>query len=110
MTIAVITNTICTDVCEFADLKTALSFFAANVWTNATEVVELPEGYGIGDTLTDGVWTHKTVVEPTTDAEPDRIAALEDENKSLTAKMNAANTQITMLEDCIIEMAQMVYA
>ena len=108
MTIAVITNTTCTDVCEFADLQTALSFFAANVWAGATEVVELPEGYGIGDTLTDGVWARKTVTAPTTDE--DRIATLEAENKSLTAKMNAASTQITMLEDCIIEMAQTVYA
>lgn len=109
MTIAVITDTTCTNVCEFADLKTALSFFAANVWEGATQVVELPEGYGIGDTLTDGVWAHKAA-ESTTDEETDRITALEEENKSLTAKMSAASTQITMLEDCIIEMAQTVYA
>lgn len=108
MTIAVIKDTVCTDICEFADLDTAKAFLNAGAWQGATAVVELSEGFGIGDTYTDGTWTKQE--EPAEEAPVDKIAELEAENKTLTAKLTAASNQIEMLESCIIEIAQTVYA
>lgn len=44
---------------------------------------------------------------PTVD---DRLASLEAENKTLTAKLSAAIESNSMLEECIVEMASVVYA
>lgn len=44
---------------------------------------------------------------PTTDA---RLGALESENTTLSAKLNASIQSNQFLEDCIVEMAEMVYA
>lgn len=108
MTIAVIKDALCTDVCEFADMDTANAFLQAGAWQGATAVIEPPEGYGIGDTYSDGVWQKR---EETAREEPtDRLTELEVENRQLTAKLTAASTQIEMLESCIIEIAQTVYA
>ena len=49
MNIAVIKDGVCVNVCVFQDLKTAQSFLKANVWPGASEVLEAPDGYGIGD-------------------------------------------------------------
>ncbi|MGI5824467.1 MAG: hypothetical protein ACOX7J_02740 [Bacillota bacterium] len=38
--------------------------------------VELPDGYGIGDIYTDGVWGHPTPAEPEPTTE-ERVSALE---------------------------------
>ena len=57
MNIAVIKDGVCVNVCVFQDLKTAQSFLKANVWQGASEVLEAPDGYGIGDSYADGVWT-----------------------------------------------------
>ena len=46
--------------------------------------------------------THKTYAE--------KLAALEAENKQLTSKLNAAIQSNQMLEDCLVEMAEIVYA
>lgn len=58
--------------------------------------IELPEGLGIGDKL------------PPTPEE--RIAALESENKTLKAKITAQSEQMDFYEECIAEMASVVYA
>ena len=56
-----------------------------------------------------------TVPEPEPAPEPEptveeRVNALEAENKELRAKLAAAVESGTMLEDCIVEMAGVVYA
>ena len=108
MTIAVIKDTVCIDICEFTDLDTANAFLKAGAWAGATAVIEPPEGYGIGDTYSDGVWQK---CEEEAQEEPvDKLTELEAENKTLTAKLTAASNQIEMLESCIIEIAQTVYA
>ena len=78
MTIATISNHAVIDAAVFNDIETAQSFLASGVWPEADAVLELPEGYGIGDTY-DGEWHHQTVT-PEPEPEPetpaiDRIAA-----------------------------------
>ena len=40
----------------------------------------------------------------------EKLAALEEENKQLTSKLDAAIQSNQMLEDCLVEMAEIVYA
>ena len=40
----------------------------------------------------------------------EKLAALEEENKQLTAKLDATIQSNQMLEDCLVEMAEIVYA
>ena len=52
-------------------------------------------------------------VEPEPDPEPtteERVAALEDENAMLKAQITAQSDQMDFYEDCIAEMASIVYA
>lgn len=117
MDIAVIKDNQCINVCLFNDLQTAQNFLAAGVWPGASEVLEAPEGYGIGDGYADGVWT-KAPSETPKPVEPmvptptlsERLAAAETKNKQLSAQLTAAGKQIEMLEGCVIELAQTVYA
>ena len=80
MRIAVIKNGAVIDASIFDTLQLAQSFLASGVWPEADAVLELPEGYGIGDTY-DGEWHHQTVTpepEPEPEVEPtpiERIAA-----------------------------------
>ena len=78
MRIAVIKNGAVIDASIFDTLQLAQSFLDSGVWPEADTVLELPEGYGIGDTY-DGEWHHQTVMpEPVPDPEPsalERIAA-----------------------------------
>lgn len=117
MNIAVIKDGACVNVCVFQDLKTAQSFLKANVWPGASEVLEAPDGYGIGDSYEDGEWTkapseQPEIVEPMepTPTLSERLAAAETKNKQLSAQLTAAGNQIEMLEGCVIELAQTVYA
>ena len=62
-------------------------------------------------------WTPLPVPEPEPEPEPDptptvsdRVAALEAENKLLTAQVAAQSDQLDFYEDCIAEMAAVVYA
>lgn len=117
MNIAVIKDGVCVNVCVFQDLKTAQSFLKANVWPGASEVLETPDGYGIGDSYADGAWTKAPSErpEPVEPVEPEptlseRLTAAEKQNKLLTAQLTAAGNQIEMLEGCVIELAQTVYA
>lgn len=78
MTIAIISNQVVVNVAVFNDLETAQSFLESGVWPEADAVLELPEGYGIGDTY-DGEW-HNQTFKPEPEPEPetpaiDRIAA-----------------------------------
>jgi len=117
MNIAVIKDSMCINVCVFNDLETAYNFLKANVWPGASEVLEVPDGYGIGDSYVDGEWTkapseQPEIVEPVepTPTLGERLTAAEKQNKLLTAQLTAAGNQIEMLEGCVIELAQTVYA
>lgn len=114
MNIAIISNGKAVNAAIFADLQTAQSFFASGVWPEADAVIELPEGYGIGDSYDaqTGKWT-KAPTQEEPEPQPtlaDRIATLENENKTLSAQLTAATNQLTIYEGCIIELAQTVYA
>ena len=105
------------NVCVFQDLKTAQSFLKANVWSGASEVLEAPDGYGIGDSYANGAWTKAPSEQPEivelmepTPTLSERLAAAETKNKQLSAQLTAAGNQIEMLEGCVIELAQTVYA
>lgn len=78
MTIAILSNQTVINAAIFNDIETAESFLASGVWPEADTVLELPEGYGIGDTY-DGEWHNQTFKpEPEPDPEPsalERIAA-----------------------------------
>ena len=53
------------------------------------------------------LWVPETEPRPTV---TDRIADLEAKNKQLTSKLDAAIQSNQMLEDCLVEMAEIVYA
>ena len=117
MNIAVIKDGVCVNVCVFQDLKTAQSFLKANVWPGASEVLEAPDGYGIGDSYADGAWTKapSEQPEPVEPVEPtptlgERLTAAESKNKLLSAQVQAQSERVEFLEDCIAEMAMQVYA
>lgn len=57
MNIAVIKDGVCINMCVFDDIVIARNFLAMNVWPGASEVLEAPDRYGIGDSYADGVWT-----------------------------------------------------
>ena len=78
MTIAIISNHTVINAAIFDNIETAQSFLASGVWPEADAVLELPEGYGIGDTY-DGEW-HNQTFKPEPEPEPEtpaieRIAA-----------------------------------
>lgn len=52
------------------------------------------------------LWVPETEPEPTV---TDRIADLEAKNKQLTSKLDATIQSNQMLEDCLVEMAEIVY-
>ena len=52
------------------------------------------------------LWVPEPEPEPTV---ADRIADLEAKNKQLTSKLDAAIQSNQMLEDCLVEMAEIVY-
>ena len=54
--------------------------------------VELPDGYGIGDIYTDGVWGHPEPIEPEPTTE-ERLANLE-ANKADQTEVDAINAAI----------------
>ena len=60
-------------------------------------------------------WTPLPIPEPEPEPEPDpttedRVAALESENKTLKAQVSAQSEQMDFYEECIAEMAAVVYA
>lgn len=111
MTIAVIKDGICIDVCLFEDLTIAKNFLAIGVWPGATAVLELPDGHGVGSSYDGEKWTKPEPETPNTEQTlTERLAAAETKNKQLSAQLTAAGNQIEMLEGCVIELAQTVYA
>ena len=61
-------------------------------------------------------WTPLPIPEPDPEPTPssptteDRVAALESENKTLKAQVSAQSEQMDFYEECIAEMASVVYA
>lgn len=72
MNIAIIKDNLCINIALFDSLETAQSFLTAGVY-DADAVVELPDGYGIGDSYDGSAWTKAPEPEP----EPEPTATLE---------------------------------
>ena len=73
------------------------------------------EAAEINGVMTVTKWTAGTVPEPEPEPEPEptteeRVAALEAENKTLKAQVSAQSEQMDFYEECIAEMASVVYA
>ena len=73
MKYAIVENNICTNIIV------ANADFAVSIGA-----VELPDGYGIGDTYTDGVWSHPEPPEPEPTAADDLEAMAIDHEYRLT--------------------------
>lgn len=81
-------------------------------WAPATEDTV------VGDTYVNGEWQQTGNREPTEPPEQptpqptteERLEALEHENKTLQAQLEASIQSNQMLEDCLVEMAGVVYA
>lgn len=85
MNIAIIKDGTCINIALFDSLETAQSFLTAGVY-DADAVVELPDGYGIGDMYDGTTWTKAPEPEPE-EPEPgpesgatleERVTAIED--------------------------------
>lgn len=85
MNIAIIKDGTCINIALFDSLETAQSFLTAGAF-EADSVVELPNGYGIGDSYDGTTWTKAPEpVEPEPEPEPvepevtleERVAAIE---------------------------------
>ena len=93
-------------------LMTEAEASAVGSWVLATEDTF------VGDTYVNGEWRQTGNREPTEPPEPpapqptteERLAALEKENKTLQAQLEASIQSNQMLEDCLVEMAGVVYA
>lgn len=93
-------------------LMTEAEASAVGSWVLATEDTF------VGDTYVNGEWQQTGNREPTEPPEPpvqqpttkERLAALEKENKTLQAQLEASIQSNQMLEDCLVEMAGVVYA
>ena len=71
MNIAIIKDGKCVNIALFDSLATAQSFLAAGVY-DADAVVELPDGYGIGDSYDGEKWTKAPQPEPEPTPEPEQ--------------------------------------
>lgn len=85
MNIAIIKDGTCINIALFDNLETAQSLLTAGVY-DADAVVELPDGYGIGDMYDGATWTKAPEPEPE-EPEPgpesgatleERVTAIED--------------------------------
>ncbi|MDR1101687.1 MAG: hypothetical protein LBL34_04975 [Clostridiales bacterium] len=94
MNIAVIKDNICVNTLAFDDLATAQSFLE-NGAIDGDSVLELPEGYGIGDMYTEGEWAKAPVDEPQETPEQE-IARL---------KSELANTDYKIIKQAEAELA-----
>ena len=110
MNIAIISGGKVTDACLFDDLATAQSFLTAGVWPGAEMVLELPDGYGIGDSYDAalGTWTKAPEPEPEppmppepTTALEERVAALENGMDEIRGAMVDANTALDIVEGVV---------
>ena len=91
-------------------------------WAVIPESMET-KNFPFGDVTTEEIngvmtvtsWTPGKAPEPEPEPEPvksidNRVTELESENKLLTAKIEAQSDQLDFYEDCIAEMASIVYA
>lgn len=93
-------------------LMTEAEASAVGSWVPATEDTF------VGDTYVNGEWQQTGNREPTEPPEPptpqptteERLAELEQQNKTLQAQLEASIQSNQMLEDCLVEMAGVVYA
>lgn len=85
MNIAIIKDGTCINIVVFDRLDTAQQFLTAGVY-QADSIIELPDGYGIGDSYDGSTWTKAPEpVEPEPEPEPvepevtleERVAAIE---------------------------------
>ena len=114
MNIGIIKDGKCINAAVYGDIKTAQEHFALGVWPGASAVLELPDGYGIGDSYDGTAWTKAPAPEPEqpTTTEPtlgEQIKTLTDDNKLLTAQVKAATDRADFMEDVVAEMAATVY-
>ena len=93
MTIAIIKNGICKDVAVFGSVEIAESFLQRGMW-DADSVVELPDGYGIGDSFDGEAWV-KIELEADTET-----PITETESVSTQAQLNI---MWSLLQDSIVE-------
>lgn len=56
MNIAILKDKNVTNTVVFDNFETAQEFFNNGVWPDTDDIMELPEGYGIGDSYIDGEW------------------------------------------------------
>ena len=111
MDIAILASGKVTDACVFDDLATAQSFLAAGAWAGAEMVLELPEGYGIGDSYdaASGKWTKAPAPEPEPPVDPpepepaleERVAALETSVDEMRGAMVDANAALDIVEGVV---------
>lgn len=91
MTIAFIINNSCVNIAVFdiQDIHNIDKAFKEGF----DELVECPEGFGIGDNFIDGVWSKKkpTPTEPTFE---ERLLKQEQENKELKAKLEVTQAVV----------------
>ena len=101
------------------DNVTGGSIFPPPGWAVVPDEMEIPETFPFVEIEVEGnVVTKMTagvVPEPEPDTEPtpalkERVAALEAENKLLKEQVSAQADQAEFYEDCIAEMATVVYA
>ena len=93
MNIAILADSLCVDVAVFDDETTAEDFLKEGVWSNATGICQLPDGFGIGDNCVGGTWEKDMQSESTEEVEngppaqtlEDRITVLEGIINSLLA-------------------------
>ena len=77
-------------------------------------VEELPDGDITDYLYIDGQYIHDPLPEPEqpvpAPTPEERIAELEAENKTLTAQVDALSFQLDFQEECLVEMAGIIYA
>lgn len=120
MNVGVISIQTVIDAAVFDDIETAQFFLASGLWPDADMVIALPDGFGIGDRYDSqtGEWTKAPAPEEPEEPEPpepeptleERLEATEEENRQLKAQVKAQSQSLLMLEDCLVEMAGVVYA
>jgi len=87
-------------------------------WAIIPQSMTIPQSFPFVDLVVDGNTVSEMTereVPPVEPIEPiptteDRVAELEKENKLLKAQAKMADEQMSFLEDCLLEMADIVYA
>ena len=104
------------------DNQTAIgSMIVPDGWSILPDGIETPN-FPFGEVTVDNQtppvvtsWTPLPIPEPEPEPDPsptteDRVAALESENKTLKAQLELQDQKQNFLEDCLLEMGDVVYA